>query len=363
MIISIDATPLLVRSAGVKNYLYHWITHLRRLAPPDTIRTFPELGPLAELDHDASVAGPWRTYTALAALAISNYTPVPAIEWFTRGADIFHATVLTQRPPRRARLTATIHDVTAWTMPELHPTANRRAEEHFAALARRANGLIAVSQCTKDDAVRVLGLDPEKIRVVHSGIAEPYFDPPKEAIEAVRDRYALARPFVMFVGTVEPRKNLDVLMDAFDALPADVRREHELVVAGPLGWASEATRSRLAAVRYLGYIPEQELPALTAGATVLAYPSLYEGFGFPVAQAMAAGTPVVTSNVSSLPEIAGDAAILVDPRSPGELRDALLRVLTSGELRGEMRARGRAQADRYRWSTCAARSLEFFRNL
>src|SRR5205823_6567995 len=114
---------------------------------------------------------------------------------------------------------------------------------------------------------------------------------------------------------------------------------------------------------YLGYVPEPDLAPLTAAATVFAYPSLYEGFGFPVAQAMAAAVPVITSNVSSLPEVAGDGALLVDPRSQNEVRDALARLLLAPELRAQLAARGRARADSFRWSTCAARSLEFFRNL
>ena len=363
MNIAIDATPLLVRSAGVKNYLYHWITHLRRHAGRDSILTFPPLGAPAALDHNASAAGPLRTYASLAALALANYTPLPVVEWMTRGADVFHATVLTQRPPRRARLTATIHDVTAWTMPELHPASNRRAEKNFAELARSADRLIAVSQCTKDDAVRVLGLDPGRITVIHSGVADPYFDPAAEAIESVRDRYGLARPYVLFVGTIEPRKNLDLLIEAFQSLPKSLREEHQLVIAGPMGWAPPETRARLESARYLGYVPERDLAPLTAGATVFAYPSLYEGFGFPVAQAMAAGVAVLASNVSALPEVAGGAALLVDPRSPVEIRDALQRLLLSPDLRRELVRRGREQALRYRWSTCAQKSVEFFRNL
>src|SRR6476469_6342801 len=120
----------------------------------DSIRTFPRLSDFGRLDHNASVAGRLRTATGLGALALSNYTPVPILDWLTSGADIFHASVLVHRPPRRALLTATIHDMTAWTMPELHPAANRRAESSFADLARAADGLIAVSQCTTDDAVR-----------------------------------------------------------------------------------------------------------------------------------------------------------------------------------------------------------------
>jgi alpha-1,3-rhamnosyl/mannosyltransferase len=121
--------------------------------------------------------------------------------------------------------------------------------------------------------------------------------------------------------------------------------------------------ARVRRIRYLGYVPEADIAPLTAAATVFAYPSLYEGFGFPVAQAMAAGTPVITSNVSSLPEITGDAAVLIDPRSVGELRDGLNRLLLSPSLRGELAGRGRVRADAFRWEACAARSLVFFQEV
>ena len=176
--------------------------------------------------------------------------------------------------------------------------------------------------------------------MIHSGVPDAFFDPDAAAVERVRERYGLRRPFVLFVGTIEPRKNLDLLIGAYQDLPASTREAFELVIAGPSGWAAPETKARLRSARYLGYVPEPDLAPLTAAATVFAYPSLYEGFGFPVAQAMAAGVPVVTSNVSSLPEIAGDAALLVDPRSQAELRDALGRLLDSPERRAEMAAAG-----------------------
>jgi len=206
----------------------------------------------------------------------------------------------------------------------------------------------------------VLGIAPERIAVIHSGVADAFFECTPEAAQAVRRRYRLERPFVLFVGTIEPRKNLDLLLDAYRALAPELRAAFELVVAGPVGWQAERTVERLRSVRYLGYVPEADLAPLTAAASVFAYPSLYEGFGFPVAQAMAAGVAVVTSNSSSLPEVAGDGALLVDPRSLEELKAALGRLLGSAQLRASLGAAGRARAQRYRWKECAARSLEFF---
>lgn len=363
MRVAVDATPLLVRSAGVKNYLYYWIGHLRRAAGDGVIRTFPPLGPPRPLTHDASATGFVRTFLGLGALAASNYTPLPVLDWMARGCDIFHATNLVRRPPRRPRLTSTIHDMTSWIMPELHSAATRRADAANADLLRRAHRLIAVSESTKRDAVRILGISPERISVIYSGVPRAFFEVTPAAIDAVRARYGLKRPFVFALGTIEPRKNIPTLLAAFDALPHSLREHFELVLAGPMGWVGRDTAARvrnIATARYLGYIPESDLAPLTAAAAMFAYPSLYEGFGFPLAQAMAAGIPSVTSNISSLPEIAGDAALLIDPRSVTELRDALERLMLSPGLCGELSSKGRLKASRFTWENAAAQSLRFF---
>jgi glycosyltransferase involved in cell wall biosynthesis len=360
MQVVIDATPLLIRSAGVKTYLYHWIGALRRAAGAEAIRTFPAIGELGALRHERSVTDAWRTFAGLGLVALANYTRAPVTEWAAYGAEVFHTTHLLRFPPRKARLTATIYDLTCWLMPELHSAANLRADRSFAEILRRADATIAISGASKADAVRMLGLPPETVSVIHPGIAEAFFDVSVERRDFVRKRYRLVGPFVLFVGTIEPRKNIDTLLDAYASLSPSVRQEFELVLAGPTGWARPETLARLREARYLGYIPEEDLAPLTAAAAVFVYPSLYEGFGFPVAQAMAAGVPVVTSNISSLPEVAGDAALLVDPRSTAELRDAIARLLLSADLRRELAARGRARAQELTWERCAARSLRFF---
>jgi alpha-1,3-rhamnosyl/mannosyltransferase len=257
--------------------------------------------------------------------------------------------------PHKPKITATIHDMTRWLMPELHTPATLQADASFAEnVLRRADRLIAVSDNTRNDAVRVLKLDPEKVEVIHSGVPEVFFGAQPRPSQ---------RPYVLFVGTIEPRKNVNTLLDAWQDL--SLKDEFDLLIAGPPGWSAEKTMARLhagiPAVKYLGYVPEDELPGLTAGATAFVYPSLYEGFGFPVAQAMAAGVPVITSNTSCLPEIAGEGAVYIDPRSPGELRVAMENVLTSPSLRERLGKAGAERAQRYRWDSCAQKSLEFFR--
>lgn len=357
MRITIDATSLLLRSAGIKTYTFHWLRHLRRNAGAgETIAAFPLLGDVSTLDHESSAVPVWRTAPRLLALYSVNALGPLALRAAIGATDVFHASNQVHCAPRTARLTATVHDLTTVLMPELHTPGNVRADAYFAErILKRADGLIAVSENTRQDAIRVLGIRPERIVTIYSGIAEEYFD-------AAPTRRA--KPYVLFVGAIEPRKNLQTLLDAWQGLREDLRQAFDLVTAGPMGWASDPERARIRAESaYLGYVPESGMPGLFAGATAFVYPSLYEGFGFPVAQAMAARVPVVTSNVSCLPEVAGGGALLVDPRSPAELGTALTRLLESESIRTDLAARGREQASRYQWETCARQSLDFFRRV
>lgn len=354
MRIIIDATSTLVRSAGIKNYVWHWMRHLREQGAD--VRAFPFLDDFGKLDHEASALSRPATVSRFALIKSMNEIGFPPLDWLIRDADIFHATNLLRRAPRRTKLTATIHDLTCWLMPEVHTPGNVKADREFANnILCRADGLIAVSENTRQDAIRLLGISPDRIRTIHSGIAESYYD----ALPVRR-----ARPYALYVGTIEPRKNLDTLLDAWALLKPSLRDEFDLAIAGPRGWNSDQTLARIEReATYLGYVPEEQLPGLTAGATVFVYPSLYEGFGFPVAQAMAAGAPVLTSNNSCLPEITGDAAILIDPRSAAAIASSLTRMLESESLLADLAARGRMRADLFRWERCATLSLHFFRGI
>ena len=368
MRIAIDATPMLLRSSGVKNYVYYWLRALRELAGAETVAAFPFLDLPPALNHEASPLGFWRTWMRLGLVIGSNYSPVPLLNLAARGLDIFHmSNILIRNPPTRCRLTATLHDLTCWTTPEFHTAANIKAAKSFAErVAQRADGLIAVSAWTRDDALRILNIAPERIEVIHSGVAHAFFEVTEDETARARARHKLDRPYALFVGTIEPRKNLHTLLDAWEQVAPELRQEYDLILAGPVGWGQTRVVERaetIAGVRYIRYVPEEDLPGITAGATVFVYPSLYEGFGFPVAQAMAAGTPVVTSNVSSLPEVAGDAAVLVDPLSAAEIAAGLASLLGSATERERRRALGLNRARQFRWRECAQKSLEFFRKV
>ena len=357
MRVTIDATSALLRSAGVKSYIYHWVRHLRRHAKPpqDEICAFPFLNDFGGLDHESSMLSLAQTLPRLALLHFVNVRGNPALDRILRGSDIFHASNQVRRAPKGVKLTATLHDLTCWLMPQVHTAANVRADASFAEqILKRADGLIAVSENTRQDAIRLLKIAPDRIETIYSGVPEEYFD----ALPSPRPK-----PYVLYVGTIEPRKNLDQLLDAWKRLAADVREQYDLVIAGPQGWNSEKTSARIRAESiYLGYVPEADMPGLVAGATAFVYPSLYEGFGFPVAQAMAAGVPVLTSNTSCLPEVTGEAAVLVDPRSAHEIANGLMRLLTSQTMRDQFAVRGRARAQQFRWRPARRGHLRFSKN-
>jgi glycosyltransferase involved in cell wall biosynthesis len=368
MRIVIDATPLLLRSAGVKTYTYNWLRSMRRFSGADEVLAWPYLDLGEEYSHQKSMVGCGGTLARLALLQAANYSGLPLLDWLGPRADVFHSSNQLRNPPRRCRLTATVYDMTCWLVPETHHPRNVRGSLLFAErVMRKADGLIAISESTRDDAVRILGFPAAKIEVIYPGIEETYFEATLDDARLMAAKYGLSKPYVLFVGTVEPRKNIDALLDGWKLLAPGLREEFDLVAAGPPGWGDTSTLKRLraadAGVKYLGYVPERDLPGITAGATVFVYPSLYEGFGLPLGQAMAAGIPAVTSNVSSMPEVAGDAGLLVDPRSPTEICVAMERLLESRNLREVLASRARARAGRFRWEVGAKQSLDYFRRL
>jgi len=226
---------------------------------------------------------------------------------------------------------------------------------------RRAGVLLCISHATEHDLIARHRAATGRT-VVTPLAADPIFGAGRDDRDEVLRRLGVERPFVLAAGTLEPRKNLVRLIDAWGLLDPP---EHELVIVGPSGWEfDEILRSaRAARTRVTGYVSDMDLAALYAMCDVFCYPSLYEGFGLPVLEAMTAGAPVVTSNVSSLPEVAGDAAILVDPRDAPAIAAALARVLRDSVESERLRAAGRKRAAAYSWEATAARTLEALRTL
>lgn len=220
---------------------------------------------------------------------------------------------------------------------------------------RRAAALPCISEATRDDLIARFPKAADKAVAIPLAADASFAQPPVLA----PGHPALTKPYVLAVGTLEPRKNLERLVSAWMHLPAELRESHELALAGGRGWDDDAIlQAALAAgAQVLGRVSDAELHALYAGAACFAYPSLYEGAGLPVIEAMAAGAPVITSNVSSLPEVAGDAALLVDPRDTSAIAAAIQRVLTDPGLAADLRVRGQAQAATFSWERTARETL------
>jgi glycosyltransferase involved in cell wall biosynthesis len=259
------------------------------------------------------------------------------------------------------RLVVTVHDLAFRLHPQAYPPAWRLMHRAgFRRAVREAAAIIAVSRSTASDVARLGGVDEASIRVVPlAGSLSVGEEDPAAAL----DRLRVPRPYALFVGTLEPRKNLVRLIRAYQRIAPRV--PHALVLAGPMGWRSEPIRRELAlpgagSIVVTGRVSEADLDALYRGADAFAYPSLYEGFGLPVLDAMARGIPVITSNTSSLPELAGDAAVQVTPGSTGAIATALERVLTDSTERSRLSSAGRDRAEAYTWERTARETIEVY---
>jgi glycosyltransferase involved in cell wall biosynthesis len=273
--------------------------------------------------------------------------------------DLLHGPVNALPLAAPCRGVITIHDLAFLAHPEAFNAAKRRYLTVMTALsARRAVRVIAVSHFTKLEIIRRLRVAPRKVAVVHNAV-DPAFAPrPADEVARFRAAHDLPEQFILSLGTLEPRKNLTGLLDAFARLAPDTAAD--LVVVGGQGWLYDEALARVAAlgltvrVRFAGHVPDGDLPLWYNAAAAFVYPSLYEGFGLPPLEALACGTPTITSAAASLPEVVGEAAILVEPRDPAALAAALRRVLVDPALRARLSAAGPPRAATFTWARAAA---------
>jgi glycosyltransferase involved in cell wall biosynthesis len=362
--IGIDARKL--HDFGIGTYIRNLLRHLARLDSQTEFVIFcrPE-------DRDA-----------LAAVG-ENFRPVPEtsgnysiaeqvrIPWALKreGVTLFHAPHYVLPPLVRCRSVVTIHDVIHLMFPQYLPNriAFSYAKWSITQAAQRATRVMTVSESSKRDILRFVDTEPDKIDVIYNAYDERFaMEPREEDVVRVRERYQLTDEFVLYAGNVKPHKNLERLIDAF-ALVRKRGLDHlKLVLIGDE--ISKYTALRRAVhqhqlhnyVRFLGYLPEETLAVMYRLAGVFVFPSLYEGFGLPPLEAMASGTPVVTSNVSSLPEVAGDAAVLVDPYDPQAIADGIYRVLTDEKLRRALIHKGIARAGQFSWEQSVRRVRQIY---
>jgi glycosyltransferase involved in cell wall biosynthesis len=278
----------------------------------------------------------------------------PVVERATGRVDVVHDAGYVV-PPSRAPLVATVHDLAFLEYPSHYGWRTLAALRRGMALARREACLVMCPSGATIDACRAAGFDPARLRLVPWGVSAAPVD--VATVDGLRARYALDRPYVLFVGTIEPRKNLPRVIDAFRGLG---REDVLLVLAGPRGWKEDVADAVDGGVRWLGAVARDDLAGLYAGAAAFVYPSLLEGFGLPVLEAMAHGTPVVTSAGTATAEVAGDAAVLVDPLDADAIAEGVDRVLRDAELSARLRSRGRIRAGAFTWERSAELAMEVY---
>ncbi len=261
----------------------------------------------------------------------------------------------------------TIPDLVAFTHPQTIPRKYALYMRWLIERAvRKAHRVIAISRSVKRDLQRTLGVPSGRIDWIHLGLAEQFRPSSPEEIARVRAKYRLSRPYLLFVGNLEPRKNLPGLLSAFRQVRDRFDEPIDLVVAGKVGWLSGSLLRELAAddlqenVKAPGFVSPDDLPALYGGAEIFVFPTFWEGFGLPVLEAMACRTPVVASGLSSIPEVAGDAAVVVDPHSPASIAEGILKVLRDPERRDELVRRGAERAGTFTWQGTARSTLRCY---
>lgn len=373
MKIGIDYTAALKQSGGIGRYTRGLITSLAHLDRQNqyTLLTTPD-SPLAELQTFHRYANiKHRVYPLperwLTIAWHRFYLPIP-VEWFAGPLDLFHSPNFILPPTQRAKTLLTVHDLSFIRHPQgavasLRNWLNQVVPRSLA----RADHILADSISTKQDLIEIFELDPTDITVVGAGV-EARFRPITNPADlaSVQQRYHLApaEKFVLGLGTLEPRKNFTGLIAAFAQSP--LRETHHLVIAGGKGWLYDdifraAQTSPVAArIHLIGFVADEDLPALYSLADIFAFPSHYEGFGIPVIEAMACGTPVVCANNSSLPEVAGQSALQVTATDTVALAEALAQLAYNQSLREKVIQEGFRQAQKFTWSVAAERLLSVY---
>jgi glycosyltransferase involved in cell wall biosynthesis len=352
------------RRAGVSHYIEQTLLHLGAIDRSNRYTVYTTRG----LDQSALPLPPnFRVRPS----RLPTINPRVRIPWeqllaplLVRAikADVFHGVLNVLPLVCPVPGVVTVHDLAFIRFPQTFRSYNRTYLDFATRLSvRRAARILAVSEHTKREVVGLLGVPPERVVVTPNAVRAHFRPPAPATLEAFRTAKGLPEQFVLYVGTLEPRKNLPTLLEAY----AEVARRSDapLIVGGGKGWLYDQVFQRLdelglrERVRFVGYIDEEELPLWYAAATVFVFPSIYEGFGMPPLEAMACGTPVVTSNSSSLPEVVGDAGLMAPPHDAAAFAEAISRVLGDADLRHELRERGLVRARAFDWRVTAERTL------
>lgn len=376
MRIGVDYTSGARQRAGIGRYTRELVTALLSLNHSHQYTIFAATGGLKRGDWGSAIR---REGVRLRSLPVTDDwlarlwhrlgLPIP-VELITGPLDVFYSPDFALPPTAGSTKTIlTVHDLSFIHHPEAFvPSLRRYLERTVPRSVERADLVLADSAHTRSDVISLLGVSPEVVEVIYPAVDSRFRTEAKPGEgERLRERYRITdRPYILSVGTLQPRKNYLCLIEGFARLEHSRSGQLQLLIAGGHGWLYDeivAEAGRHENVRLLGFVADEDLPALYRGARLFVLTSLYEGFGLPVVEAMACGVPVVCSRTSSLPEVAGHAAMLVDPLDRGELTDAMGRVLQERKLREGMVKRGRAQAAGFTWQRSARRLMALIESL
>lgn len=365
--IAIDARKL--RDYGIGTYVRNLLRHLSRI---DQTTEYVLLCRGADCAAVEQLGDNFRAVPESARpYSIREQLRIP-LDLRREGIDLFHAPHYVLPPLIPCKSVVTIHDCIHLRFPQYLPNrlAYAYARSSLWIATHRSNRVLTVSEASKRDILRYFSIPENKIDVIYNAIDERYGEAPSpDEVLRVRERYQLNDPFVLYAGNIKPHKNLERLIEAFNTLRRGGLDTVKLVIIGDEISKYAALRRAVHKyklhkhVRFFGFVPDKTLAVLYRLASVFVFPSLYEGFGLPPLEAMASGTPVITSNVSSLPEVVGDAALLIDPYEPDAIAEAMRRVLTEPALREDLRQRGLQRVKEFSWDRSVRRVHEIYQEV
>ncbi len=384
MKIAIDISPLASQKrAGIENYILNLCRNLPLVDKENTYvllassyrhyqslrLAIEEMGTMNHRNMSTKILRMPRTVLQL----LWKYAHAPSAEWLGRPMDVFHGGDWGIPPLKRAKLVVTLFDLTPIKFKEYHPGKRiRHYINDLPQVLQQANKIITASQSSKEDILEYFSatIPEDKIRVIPLAANEQYRRiNDRVLINRVKDFYGIDRRYILFVGTLEPRKNVTSLIEAYSILPDHLRQDHLLVICGKRGWYYEKVFKTVeelglkGKVIITGYVTDKDVPLLMNGAEVFVYPSFYEGFGLPPLEAMACGTPVISSNVSSILEVVGDAGVLVNPRNVEELTNAIQEVLDNDQLRAQLSEKGLKRAGEFSWQETTRKTVGIYNEI
>lgn len=378
LLIAFDITALAEPKTGIGQYRWNLLKELRAQSSEFSIIpygfNFRGFGELQKIKNDSLFSilhSPFSIFKIPRRPLIMSwiFLRAPKLERFVKNFDVAHVSDNCQTPTKKPTV-ATIHDLSAIMFPDFHSSKNSFVDKYrFKQMAKYASQIICVSENSKNDFLERYKFDKDRIHTVYNGIDHDKFFPIKDfqKIQKIKEKYNLFHPFILFLGTIEPRKNILRLIKAYFELKNQQKIIQKLVICGKKGWFYEeifafVKENKLEEdVIFLGYIDENDKNAFINASDFVVYPSLYEGFGFPVIEAMAAGKAIITANNSSLPEVGGKAAIYVNAEDANDMADKMYMLCKNLELKQELEKAGLIQAKQFSWQRCARETIAVYK--